>query len=172
MRAMLLLATAASAAALAQGCSSDKPVGPVIDRADLLPPEAEARLNRELRDYFEKTGRALVVATTPSLGGQKLESYAFEMFNRLGIGSAKTNQGLLLLVAPAERMARIEVGRGLETTVTNARAARIMDEAIIPRFKTGDFTGGIDEGVDALIAATESGLAYGVAALCPHKVTP
>lgn len=172
MRAMLMVAAAASGAILAPGCSrstpEQRPAGPVIDKAELLPAEAEARLDAELRDYWQRTGRALVVATVPTLEGRPIERYATDMFNRLGIGSAKTDQGVLILVAPTERKLRIEVGYGLERTVTSERAAQVV-RAMTPRLAAGDFTGGIDEGVDALIALTECTMADGVAALCPAK---
>lgn len=152
------------------GCGASPPSAPVIDDAGLIPAAEEARLNRELEDYFDQTGRAIVVATTTSLGGQSIESYATSMFNRLGIGDRRTNQGLLLLVAPHERTARIEVGRGLESTVTSSKAAKIMQQTITPRLREGDFVRGIEEGVDALVVTTECGLSDGVPALCPGKV--
>lgn len=152
------------------GCGTSPPSAPVIDDADLIPAAVEARLNMELEEYFHQSGRAIVVATTTSLGGQSIESYATATFNRLGVGNGRTNQGLLLLVAPNEQKARIEVGRGLVATVTNSKAAKIMQQTITPRFREGDFVGGIQEGVDALVVTTECGLSDGVPALCPGKV--
>lgn len=159
----------AVAGLLLAGCGTNPELGPVLDDANLIPATDEARLESELRDYFKASGRSIVVATTPSLKGQSIESYATGMFNRLGIGDRRTNQGLLLLVAPNERSLRIEVGRGLATTVSNAKAADIIDQAIVLHFRKNDFVGGIDEGVHALIVTNECNLRDGVAALCPSK---
>jgi uncharacterized protein len=174
LRTLLLHTIAMAGLNLPAGCSApgsgaEQPLGPVIDRAEIIPPAVEQRLDRELRDYYNRTGRALVVATTPSLGSESIDRYSLAMANRLGIGDRKTNQGLLLLVAPNERKVRIEVGRGLEQTITNAIAASIIQESLLPSFSKGDLVGGIDEGVDALIATTECRVANGVSAYCPER---
>lgn len=132
-----------------------RPDGPVLDLANVIPPPAEARLDQELRDYHHKSQRAIVVATVSSLEDQPIEAYATGLFNRWGIGDRKSNQGLLLLVAPNERKVRIEVGSGLEVTIPDAVAAQILDAAILPKFRSGDIVGGISEGVDALITVSE-----------------
>jgi uncharacterized protein len=128
-----------------------RPVGPVLDQADILSPEEEAKLDQRLRDLRGRTGDALVVVSVDSLGGETIESYAFNVFNAWGIGSAKSDRGLLLLVAPNERKVRIEVGCGLESTVSDVTAGRIIRERITPEYKTGDLAGGTLAGVDALV---------------------
>lgn len=128
------------------------PKGAVLDQADLLPQAEEAALDARLRDYNRSTGRALVVATVPSLEGETIEIYAVKLFEAWGIGGKETDQGLLLLVAPNERKVRIEVGYGNHQYVTDALSGRIIRGEITPRFKAGDFPGGINAGIDALIA--------------------
>lgn len=128
------------------------PKGAVLDQADLLPEAQEAALDARLQDYNRRTGRALVVATVPSLEGETIEMYAVKLFEAWGIGGKETDQGLLLLVAPNERKVRIEVGYGNHQYITDALSGRIIRGEITPRFKAGDFPGGINAGIDALIA--------------------
>ncbi len=129
-----------------------RPEGPVADYADIIPASAEAQLDAKLRAWTQQSGRPIVVATVASLDGEEIEPYAVRMFETWGIGPADTDQGILLLVAPTERKVRIEVGYGLTEYVTDILSGRIIRNDITPRFKAGDFPGGIDAGVDALIA--------------------
>ena len=103
------------------------------------------------RDLEAKSGIQLVVATVNSLEGQEIEPYANDLFRAWKLGEKAKNNGVLLLVAPNERRVRIEVGYGLEGTLTDALAKVIITNAITPRFKAGDFSGGISRGVDDII---------------------
>ena len=105
----------------------------------------------KLADLEAKSGIQLVVATINSLEGQEIEPYANELFRTWKLGEKAKNNGVLLLVAPKERRVRIEVGYGLEGTLTDALAKVIITNAITPRFKTGDFSDGISRGVDDII---------------------
>jgi uncharacterized protein len=89
----------------------------------------------------------------PSLDGQEIEPYANELFRTWKLGQAKNNNGVLLLVAPKEHRVRIEVGYGLEGTLTDVISKLIIVNAMAPRFKTGDYNGGIARGVDDIITA-------------------
>jgi uncharacterized protein len=150
--ALLAAAVAVAAPALAQPEYPPRPDGPVYDGANIISDGEEALLTARLTDYNRTTGRALVVATVPSLGGEAIEAYAETLFNdEWGIGGAASDQGLLLLVAPNERKVRIEVGYGLHQYVTDILSGRIIRDDITPRFKEGDFGGGINAGVDRLI---------------------
>ena len=86
-----------------------------------------------------------------SLDGQEIEPYANELFRAWKLGQSQKNNGVLLLVAPNERRVRIEVGYGLEGRLTDALSAVIISNAMTPRFKAGDFSGGIARGVDDII---------------------
>jgi uncharacterized protein len=97
------------------------------------------------------SGIQLVVATVSSLQGQEIEPYANELFRSWKLGEKAKNSGVLLLVAPNERRVRIEVGYGLEGTLTDALGKVIITNAITPRFKAGDFGEGISRGVDDII---------------------
>ena len=92
-----------------------------------------------------------VVATVPTLGGQEIEPYANELFRIWKLGEKVKNNGVLLIVAPNERKVRIEVGYGLEGTLTDALSKIVISNAIAPRFKAGDFGGGVQRGVDDII---------------------
>jgi uncharacterized protein len=87
----------------------------------------------------------------PTLGGEEIEPYANALFRTWKLGEAKENNGALLLIAPKERRVRIEVGYGLEGTLTDAVSSIIIANAIAPRFKAGDFNGGVTRGVDDII---------------------
>lgn len=128
-----------------------RPEGPVYDGADMLSPAVEAQLDQRLRAYNAETGRALIVATIPSLNGQVIEPYATGLFADWGIGGAARDQGLLLLVARDDRKLRIEVGYGLHPYFGGIMAGRVINDTITPRFKAGDFDGGITSGVDAIM---------------------
>jgi uncharacterized protein len=129
-----------------------RPEGPVYDGADIISPAAEAALDQRLRAYNRETGRSLVVATIPSLKAAPLESYATGLFANWGIGGAERDQGLLLLVARDDRKMRIEVGYGLHPYFGGIMAGRVIRDRITPRFKEGDFDGGIVAGIDAITA--------------------
>jgi uncharacterized protein len=133
--------------------------GRVVDSAHILSPVTIADLERKLADLEQKSGIQLVAATVPSLGGEEIEPYANALFRAWKLGEAKKNNGVLLIVAPKERRMRIEVGYGLEGTLTDAVSSLIIANAIAPRFKAGDFNGGMTRGVDDIITAltTDSG---------------
>ena len=122
-----------------------------MDQANILSPVTKADLERKLADLEQKSRIQLVVATVPSLDGEEIEPYANELFRAWKLGEAKENNGALLLIAPKERRVRIEVGYGLEGTLTDAVSSIIISNAIAPRFKAGDFNGGVTRGVDDII---------------------
>jgi uncharacterized protein len=126
--------------------------GRVVDQANVMTPQSRAGLEAKLKDLEDKSGIQLVVATVKSLQGGDIETYANGLFRFWKLGQAQKNNGVLLLVAPTERKVRIEVGYGLEGTLTDALSSVIIASAIIPRFKTGDFSGGIERGVDGVIS--------------------
>ena len=125
--------------------------GRIVDQANVIPVETRTALEPKLADLEAKSSIQLVVATVTSLEGQEIEPYANELFRTWKLGEKTKNNGVLLLVAPNERRVRIEVGYGLEGTLTDALSKVIITNAIAPRFKTGDFGGGISRGVDDII---------------------
>ncbi|MFA9201371.1 MAG: YgcG family protein [Cypionkella sp.] len=128
-----------------------RPEGPVADYADVIAPHDEAALDMRLREYNRTTGRAVIVATVPTLDGEEIEPYALRVAETWGIGGATSQNGLLLLVAPQERKLTIRTARGLDVRMTDIMSGRIIRDVIVPRFKAGDISGGIVAGVDAII---------------------
>jgi uncharacterized protein len=125
--------------------------GPVVDAAHLLPAAVFERLSRRLAAYSEKTGTQLVVVTLPTLDGYPIEEYGYQLGRHWGIGQKGKNNGALLIVDAGERQLRIEVGYGLEGTLTDAASFEIIHDVIVPRFKKGDYAGGIVAGTNAIL---------------------
>jgi uncharacterized protein len=126
--------------------------GRVVDQAGVMSAETKNDIETKSKTLEDKSGIQLVVATVKSLQGSDIETYANQLFRFWKLGEAKKNNGVLLLVAPNERKVRIEVGYGLEGTLTDALSSVIISSAIIPRFKNKDFSGGIERGVDGIIS--------------------
>lgn len=148
--ALLLLAVLTGLAAAAEP-DFPKLTGRVVDAAGILSPEARTRIDGKIKAHEDRTGDQLVVATVPSLQDLTVEDYANRLARAWGIGQKKTNNGVLLLVAPKERKVRIEVGYGLEGALTDALSKTIITTAVTPRFRQGDFSGGVEAGVDAIL---------------------
>jgi uncharacterized protein len=125
--------------------------GRIVDQANVISADARRTIEPKLVDLETKSGIQLVVATVNSLEGQEIEPYANALFRNWKLGEKTKNNGVLLLVAPKERRVRIEVGYGLEGTLTDALSKVIITNAITPRFKAGDFSDGISRGVDDII---------------------
>lgn len=125
--------------------------GRVVDQANIIAPTARIAIEQKLAELEVKSGIQLVVATVTSLEGEEIEPYANELFRSWKLGEKSKNNGVLLLIAPNERRVRIEVGYGLEGTLTDVLSKVIIANAIAPRFKAGDFDGGISRGVDDII---------------------
>ncbi len=123
----------------------------VVDEAHVLSARERDALSSKLAELETKSGIQLVVATVSSLQGQEIEPYANELFRTWKLGEKTKNNGVLLLVAPNEHRVRIEVGYGLEGTLTDALSKIIIANAIAPRLKAGDFDGGVSRGVDDII---------------------
>lgn len=145
-----LLALLAFAATPALAAMPPRPDGPILDQANIIPDAEEAALDARLKAYTETTGRAVMVVTLASLEGQDIDSFGSALGQEWGVGGQASDQGLILIVAPAERKVRIEAGYGLEEYLPDVLAARIIREIITPKFKAGDFAGGINDGINAI----------------------
>ncbi|WP_413988863.1 TPM domain-containing protein [Labrys okinawensis] len=124
--------------------------GRVVDQANIIPAAERASLEQSLQALEQKSSDQLVVATLSSLQGTDIADYGYQLGRAWGIGQGKLNNGVLLIVAPNERKVRIEVGYGLEGTLTDALSSVIIQQAILPKFKAGDMAGGIQAGVAAI----------------------
>ncbi len=125
--------------------------GLVTDAANILPADRKAALEQKLEAFQQQTGRQLVVATIPDLQGYPIEDYGYRLGRSWGVGLKGADNGAILIVAPAERKVRIEVGYKLEPVLTDAFSSVVIQSQIVPAFKAGDMPGGIEAGVNALI---------------------
>jgi uncharacterized protein len=125
--------------------------GRVVDEANILDRAQLDELTGKLAALETRTTDQLVVATVRSLRGTTVEDYANRLFREWKLGQKDKNNGVLLLVAPSEHKVRIEVGYGLEGTLTDAISRFIIETSIVPRFRSNDMPGGIRRGVDDII---------------------
>ncbi len=129
--------------------------GRVTDNAEILSPAMRQTLTEQLKSHEDKTGNQIAVLTVPTLGGESVEDYAVAVFESWKLGQKGKDNGVLILVAPQDRRMRIEVGYGLEGVLTDLLAGRIIRNEMTPRFKAGDYNGGIEAGVNAVIGVLE-----------------
>jgi len=125
----------------------------VNDTADMLSAATEAALRANLANLEKTDSTQVVVLTIPSLEGEVLEEYSLKVAETWGIGQKKKDNGALLLIARDDRKIRVEVGYGLEGALPDILAARIIDHAITPDFKNGNFDAGVTTGVNTIIEA-------------------
>lgn len=152
--AVLFAATFAAAPAL-RAAEVPYLTGRVVDEAGILSPAARERIEAALTTHEENTTNQVAVLTIPSLGSDSVEEFAVRVFSTWKLGRKGKDNGVLLVVVPQERRMRIEVGYGLEGTLTDGAAGTILRTALAPRFKAGDYDGGIEAGVGAILAVLE-----------------
>jgi uncharacterized protein len=144
---LLILATPA----LASEPKFPQLTGRVVDDAGVLNSYTVGELTLMLADHERATGEQVVVVTLKSLQGYTIEDFGYQLGRHWGIGQKGTNNGALLIVAPREHKVRIEVGYGLEGTLTDAISATIIQNYILPSFKLGDFNAGILAGATSIV---------------------
>ena len=127
--------------------------GRVNDQAGLLGDSFETGLDGRLRQLEEETGAQVAVLTILSLEGDPIEDFSIRVVETWKLGRAGTDDGVLILIVRDDRRMRIEVGYGLEGALTDAQAGRIIDRLMAPRFRSGDFEGGVDAAVEAVSSA-------------------
>ena len=134
--------------------------GRIVDEANLLSAEDHRALERELQALEEKSSDQLVIYTARSLQGYEIEDFGYQLGRAWQLGQKGQDNGVVLIVAPNERKVRIEVGRGLEPQLTDAMSKLIIENAILPAFRRGDFAAGIKAGVrdirDVLLGDAEA----------------
>jgi|WetSurMetagenome_2_1015567.scaffolds.fasta_scaffold11310_4 uncharacterized protein len=127
--------------------------GRVNDHAGLLTSETTVALEAMLKAHEDSTSNQVVVLTVTTLEGEEIEPFAIRVAETWKLGRKGKDNGVLLLVAKSERKVRIEVGRGLEGNLTDLTCGRIIRHEIVPRFKEGDYDGGIRAGTVSILAA-------------------
>ncbi len=152
-KALVSLAAALLLAAPAAGEVAVPPLSArVTDQTGTLDTGQRQALETKLAAFEKAKGSQIAVLVVPSTAPEAIEQYSIRVVEQWKLGRKGVDDGALLLVAKNDRRLRIEVGRGLEGALTDASARRIIAEYITPRFKAGDFAGGIDAGVDRMIA--------------------
>ncbi|MEO8504779.1 MAG: TPM domain-containing protein [Acidobacteriota bacterium] len=137
--------------------------GRVVDGARLLDADQHVALEQKLADFEQKTGVQVAVLTVESLEGDTIEAFSMRVAEAWKLGQKERDNGVLFTIAKDDRKMRIEVGYGLESKLTDATSGRILDNVVRPQFRAGDFPGGVDRGVDAILGSLE-----GVAGAVPQ----
>ncbi|MDY4299204.1 TPM domain-containing protein [Pseudomonas salmasensis] len=125
--------------------------GRVVDSAQMIDPTVREQLTQQLQALEQTSGDQLVVVTVPDLQGVPIEDYGYQLGRQWGIGQKGKDNGALLIVSRDDRQVRIEVGYGLEGVLTDAQSWVIINQVILPKFKAGNFSQGISDGVAAMI---------------------
>ena len=125
--------------------------GRIVDQTATLTREQQATLEQTLEGFEARKGSQIAVLIIPTSEPETIEQYALRVAEQWKVGRKKVDDGAVLVVAKNDRTLRIEVGYGLEGVLTDATSKRIISEIIVPRFKEGDFYGGIATGVDRMI---------------------
>ena len=151
--AVLLFALAAPLLAL------DVPPAPAqwfTDKAAVVDAAQASALNGKLASFEQRSGAQFIIYVFPSLEGEALEDFTIRCAEKWKVGNKKYDNGLILFVFIQERKLRIEVGYGLEPTITDAFSSDVIRNYIAPHFKSGDYAGGLNAGADAIMARIES----------------
>jgi uncharacterized protein len=127
----------------------------VTDEAGVFSAADVARLEQKLAAYEQATGHQFAVLVVRSLEGEALEAFAIRVAEAWKLGDARRDDGLIVLLAVDDRAVRVEVGHGLEGAVPDVVAGRVIRDVMTPRFKSGDYAGGLEDGLDALMRAAQ-----------------
>ena len=127
----------------------------IIDLTETLPTDLTAELEQRLASFEAKKGSQLVVLIVPTTQPETIEQYSIRVVESWKLGRKGVDDGVLLLIAKNDRTLRIEVGYGLEGTLPDAMAKRIIEEIIAPEFRQGNFAGGIVAGVERILNAID-----------------
>ena len=152
---LLFLATAPLAAWAQAPAPVPKLSGRVVDLTGTLAAAHRQAIAAKLAAFEQAKGSQVAVLVVPSLGDETIEEFATRVTDAWQLGRAGVDDGVLFVVAMQERRLRIQTGRGVQGTLTDALSKRIISELVTPRFRAGDFPGGIQAGVDAILKAIE-----------------
>ena len=137
--------------------SADVPFlsGRVVDNAEILNPATRERITAALKAHETATGNQIAVLTIPTIDAESVEEFSTRVFESWKLGQKGKDNGVLVVVVPQDRKMRIEVGYGLEGTLTDVAAARIIRNVMTPAFKSGDYDKGIEDGTAAIVSTLE-----------------
>ena len=126
--------------------------GRVVDEANMIPSDIRQRIEQKLAAFEQRTGIQMAVLTVESLEGDPIEDFSIRVAETWKLGQKGKDNGVIFIIAEQDRRMRIEVGRGLEPVLTDAESGRILNNIVRPAFRNGDFAGGIESGLDAILA--------------------
>jgi uncharacterized protein len=149
---LLILALILTSPALASEPKFPPLTGRVVDDAGVLSASTQSQLTDMLAAHERATGQQVVVVMLDSLQGYTIEDYGYQLGRYWGIGQKGKNTGVLLIVAPKEHKVRIEVGYGLEGTLTDATSRTIIENDILPNFKRGNYNAGVVAGTTSILS--------------------
>ncbi|HVH41272.1 MAG TPA: TPM domain-containing protein, partial [Labilithrix sp.] len=152
--AMLLLVFSSR---IASAYDVPSPQGAVTDTAGKLTSEDDQYLEQRIAQYKVRSGNEIGVLIVGTLGGESIEDVAYQVFNRWGVGKAGRDNGVLIVIAPAERRTRIETGKGIGDRLTDVGASHILAEQLGPYLRAGRFRAGIDATLGAIEHEIEGG---------------
>ena len=164
MLGRLVLGAAATILAAAAAFAADPPADPipvpkltghVVDLTGTLTAPERERIDAKLRDFEQSRGSQVVVLLVPSIGPEVIEDFATRVTDQWQLGRKGVDDGVLFVIAKQERKMRVHTGRGVQGTLTDVLSKRIVADIVAPRFRNGDFAGGVDEAVDAIMKAIE-----------------
>lgn len=127
----------------------------VTDLAGVLSPSEQVKLEEKLYQFEVRTSDQIAVLIIPSLEGESIEEYSIRVTDQWKLGEKNKDNGVLLLVSVNDRQIRIEVGYGMEGTLTDLISGSIIRHEIAPKFRTGNYFEGIDAGITAIMKATQ-----------------
>jgi uncharacterized protein len=156
-RAVVSLAAAVLLASAAGARAQSPPPAPAHyfnDYAGVVAPDVAARLDQKLKAFDDQTSSQIVVAVFPELPSPSLEDFTVRAAQAWRVGRSKLSNGAVLFVFVKDRKMRIETGYGLEGALPDATAHRIIEERITPAFRNNNYAGGLEAGIDAMMAAT------------------
>ncbi|MBK8323155.1 MAG: TPM domain-containing protein [Betaproteobacteria bacterium] len=153
--ALFLVSAAAFAADPGDPISVPKLTGRVVDLTGTLSSPQRESIAGKLAAFEGTRGSQVVVLLVPSIGTETIEEFATRVTDDWKLGRAGVDDGVLFVIAKQERKLRIQSGRGVQGTLTDAMSKRIIVERVSPKFRTGDFAGGIEAGVEAILKAIE-----------------
>jgi uncharacterized protein len=128
---------------------------PITDLTRTLTGEQVAALDTRLRDFESRSGAQIAVLLVPSIEPETIEEFSIRVADEWKVGRRGPDDGVLLVVAKQDRAVRIEVGYGLEGALPDVMANRIIDQVLVPRFREGDYFGGISAALDRIVALIE-----------------
>jgi uncharacterized protein len=131
------------------------PIGRVVDQTGTLTSDQISSLEQKLKAFEDRKGSQVAVLIVPTTAPEAIEQYSLRVVEQWKLGRKKIDDGALLIVAKNDRKLRIEVGYGLEGALNDATSKRIIDEIITPKFRNGDFAGGISDGVDKILSVID-----------------